>query len=135
MITLKLWNSFDSYTRRKIAHAVLGSNYEPYAVEYHHNFSHDNIGKRIRSILLRCTRTADGTINIVLNLKPAFKPLKKAAEPVLKKYTFRCYSESDPDDGWWEWHTGTSVDDAREQLMHEHWDITRCEWYGKEEPA
>lgn len=48
----------------------------------------------------------------------------------MKKFKFRVYTKSDPEDGFWAWTTASSISEARESIKREYRAI-RVEYFGQ----
>ncbi len=130
MITLKLWNSLSDESRAKIC-KTLGTSGK---IEnpYHHNFDFDEHGKKLKSILESCNLQKDGTINVVVPVKPTYEVVKKKVEvkkPIeVKKPERFCYvgyfyeydDEGNRVDDFKEWCEEESIEDAKDYFRHDH---------------
>lgn len=53
------------------------------------------------------------------------KKKKEVESP--RRYTFRMYTEYDPEDGSWVWTEATSEEEARRNIMSENWGVTKLD--------
>ena len=132
MITLKYWNSLTEDTRKSVSKLVLGRIKTGIEKEYHHNFDYDSLGKTVKFILEKCYKDKDGTLRVIVTIKPELKkkssssPKKKAEiinKPRYKRYYFRAYREDD-EDGENLWARALSEQEARDEILHDNWGIT-----------
>ena len=97
MMTLKVWNSLSSETRKEIlSYWYIEPEKCPFTRglidEYHHNFDYDDNGKRLKNILDCCyLRPSDKKIIISMEVSPIFadryeqKNAAKVAKATKKK--------------------------------------------------
>ena len=128
MITLKVWNSLSDESRAKIC-KTLGTSGK---IEnpYHHNFDYDEHGKKLKSILESCNLQKDGTINVVVPVKPTYATKKVVLQkPVVAKEPERfCFVgyfyEYDEDgnrvDDFKEWCEEETIEDAKRYFQHDY---------------
>ena len=135
MITLKLWNSLSDESRAKIC-KTLGTSGK---IEnpYHHNFDYDEHGKKLKSILESCNLQKDGTINVVVPVKPTYGAAKKVdvKKPVETKnpvevkvpkryryigYFYEYDEEGETIDDFKEWCEADSIEDAKFYFQDDH---------------
>lgn len=78
MMTLKVWNSLSSETRKEIlSYWYIEPEKCPFTRglidEYHHNFDYDDNGKRLKNILDCCyLRPSDNKIVISMEVSPIY---------------------------------------------------------------
>lgn len=96
MITLKLWNSMTHNTRRAILGAYFGEDYrriDEYCKQYHHNFDYDSHGKTLKEVLSCCNKQKDGSINVVVNIKPQYEQVAKTPAEQMAKVVAHTHDE------------------------------------------
>lgn len=130
MITLKLWNSLSDESRSRIC-KTLGTSGK---IEnpYHHNFDYDEHGKKLKGILESCNLQKDGTINVVVPVKPTYGVVKKKVEvkkPIVVKeperfcfigYFYEHDDEGNRIDDFKEWCEEESIEDAKYYFQDDH---------------
>lgn len=91
MITLKLWNSLTSESRKEIARAIYGEQYNMFSwiasvvkEPYKHNFDYDRTGMNLKKLLGFCNLQKDGIINVTVPVTPKYAP-KETAKPKAAK--------------------------------------------------
>lgn len=135
MITLKYWNNLTSQCRAQVAERFYGTQYFADSVkeEYHHAFEHDITGKMLKVLLSACY-LKDGQIEVRCMVGPSFKPKTsgssnkpKVSKPTPKRYYFRMYTESDPEDGESIWEVAYSESEARQKAYSDFHSIVRLD--------
>lgn len=132
MITLKLWNSLSDESRTRICKTLgtSGKIEQP----YHHNFDYDEHGKRLKAVLERCNLQKDGTINIIVPIKPTYgtttnKKVVEAKKPIEVKqperycfigYFYEYNDESERVDDFKEWVEAENIEEAKEYFQDDH---------------
>lgn len=131
MITLKLWNGLSQKSRSEICKTLGVSG--KVGQEYHHNFDYDTLGSKVKQVLESCNLQKDGTINVVVNIKPTKETAKKveAKKPIevekkQEPYTYiGYYYEYDENgervDDFKEWCYAYSKEEARRELEDRYW--------------
>lgn len=129
MITLKLWNGLSQKSRSEICKTLGVSG--KVEQEYHHNFDYDTLGSKVKQVLESCNLQKDGTINVVVNIKPTKQTAKKieAKKPIEVKqperYRYIGYFYEYDDNGncvddFKEWCEAESIEDAKYYFEDDH---------------
>lgn len=130
MITLKLWNELSQKSRSEICKTLGVSG--KVEQEYHHNFDYDTLGSKVKQVLESCNLQKDGTINVVVNVKPTKETVKKveAKKPIeVKKeperycfigYFYEYNDEGDRVDDFKEWVEAENIEEAKEYFQDDH---------------
>lgn len=126
MITLKYWNSLSTDCRKAIVRIISNdSDHDNEIVlPYHHSFDYDITGKKLKCYLSRVFLTKDKKLKVFTEILPTFAPSDKDIRnlhkkqkdnnhPILHRYYFRMYTESDPSDGETIWEMAYNEDEAR----------------------
>lgn len=139
-LTKKQWNTLTSNTRREIISVIYGEEHYPSHVypsylgdlinaEYKHDFDFDRTGKKLKEILSKCRVQSDGTIDVVVTIKPTYTPKTIVSRPVktvskvLEKSTWYVDYEDKSGDLCHIWVEAYDKQDAIEEAKHEYWDI------------
>lgn len=91
-LTKKVWNTLSKTTRVDIIEIVKGDidrlpqfYRDLTEYPYQHDFNFDHKGEKLKEILSHCRMEADGTIDIVITIKPTYAPVesknKKVSSP------------------------------------------------------
>lgn len=128
MITLKLWNGLSQKSRSEIC-KILGVSGKV-ENEYHHNFDYDTLGGKVKAVLESCNLQKDGTVNVVVNVKPTKETAKKKVEQkkVEKEPERYCYigyfyqydDEGQCIDSFKEWCEAESIEEAKRYFQDDY---------------
>ena len=140
MITLKYWNSLSTDCRRAIVRIISNDSDHDNEITlpYHHSFDYDITGKKLKAYLSRVFLTKGGKLKIFTELLPTFSPsddtIKKVQKkqvknnyPVMHRYYFRMYTESDPEDGETIWEMAYSEAEARDKVYNDFHSIVELD--------
>lgn len=140
MIALKYWNSLSTDCRRAIVRIISNDSDHDndIVLPYHHSFDYDITGKKLKAYLSRVFLTKGGKLKIFTELFPTFSPsdetVKKVQKkqvknnyPILHRYYFRMYTESDPSDGETVWEEAYSELEARNMVYSDFHSIVRLD--------
>ena len=140
MITLKYWNSLSSACRQTIVKIISNScdNDNKIIQPYHHSFGYDITGKKLKCYLSRVFLTKDKKLKVFTEILPTFAPSDKDIRnlqkkqksnnhPILHRYYFRMYTESDPSDGETVWEEAYSELEARNIVYSDFHSITELD--------
>lgn len=91
MITKKLWNSFDSSTRMTILAHMNGIasfiKQDLASNPYNHDFDFDATGRILKGVLGCLNLQKDGTVNVVIGVRPTYAPKTLPRKPASKTQT------------------------------------------------
>lgn len=140
MITLKYWNSLSTACRQTIVRIISnGCDHDNEIIKpYHHSFDYDVTGKKLKCYLSRVFLTKDKKLKVFAEILPTFTPSdetiknvqKKQAKnshPVMHRYYFRMYTESDPEDGETIWEMAYSEAEARDKAYSDFHSIVELD--------
>lgn len=140
MITLKYWNSLSNACRKTIVNIISNNSDidDEIIFPYHHSFDYDSTGKRLKCYLSRIFLTKGKKLKVFTEILPTFTPsdevIKNAqkkqvknSHPVIHRYYFRMYTESDPDDGETIWEEAYSESEARSMAYSDFHSITELD--------
>lgn len=129
MITFKYWNSLSTACRQTIVKIISnGCDHDNEIIKpYHHSFDYDVTGKKLKCYLSRIFLTKDNKLKIFTEILPTFTPSDDAIKnvqkkqvknnyPVMHRYYFRMYTESDSEDGETVWEEAYSELEARDMV-------------------
>ena len=140
MITLKYWNSLSNACRKTIVNIISNNSDidDEIIFPYHHSFDYDSTGKRLKCYLSRIFLTKDNKLRVFTEILPTFttsdetvkKVQKKQVKnnyPILHRYYFRMYTESDPSDGETVWEEAYSESEARNMVYDDFHSIVELD--------
>ena len=137
MITLKYWNSLSTDCRKAIVRIISNDSDRDNEIvlPYHHSFDYDITGKKLKAYLSRIFLTKDKKLRVFTEFLPTFAPSERTIKrvqkkqvknnyPVMHRYYFRIYTESDPEDGETIWEEAYSESEARDMVFSDFHSIT-----------
>ena len=140
MITLKYWNSLSTDCRKAIVRIISNNSDHDSDIikEYHHSFDYDITGQKLKAYLSRIFLTKDKKLRAFTELLPTFAPsegtIKRVQKkqvknnyPVMHRYYFRMYTESDPEDGETVWEDAYSESEARNMVYDDFHSIVELD--------